>query len=193
MFTHLTLLNHHKRVHNQENNENGQEAITVVTQAQNIVQAQNLVSENGQPLGQMQIVATEALDPATSHGLQQTNEVTVTTAKSMSVDKTKCITCGNPVLSTSTKRKGPKLIRCETCISNDNANMNSRATATQIFVAPDGDVKFEMSELPTATQEQIDSLNSQNVIPVTTNNNQNIAKINQGQIWAATFFQDITQ
>lgn len=188
MFSHLTLLNHHKRIHNQDANENGQESITVVTQAQNIVQAQNLVSENGQPLGQIQIVATESLEPATTHTIQQAAEVTVSTAKSVTLEKSKCITCGNIILQNQ-KRKGPKLIRCETCINNDNSNLNTRATATQIFVAPDGDVKFEMSELPSGTSESsMDSLGTQNVIPIaqatttnTNNNVQNVVKINQAQ------------
>lgn len=127
MFSHLTLLNHHKRHHNQDNNDNGQEAITVVTNGQNIVQTQNLVGENGQ-LSQIQIVATESLEPATTHAIQtgavvqaaqgQTQDVTtvvsaaggVTTinsvgggivtasTKTIQMDpKIKCLTCGNPV------------------------------------------------------------------------------------------------
>lgn len=185
MFSHLTLLNHHKRIHNQDGSENGQESITVVTQAQNIVQAQNLVTENGQSLGQIQIVATESLEPATSHAIQQANEVTVTSAKQITIEKTKCISCGNPIIS-SQKRKGPKLIRCEACISNDNANIASRATSTQIFVAPDGNVKFEIGELPSGTSESsMDSLGTQNVIPLgqaSNNNIQNtIVKIDQTQ------------
>lgn len=57
IFPHLTLLNQHKRTHNQDGNDTSTEGITIVTQAQNLVQAQslvqaqNLVSENGQNLG----------------------------------------------------------------------------------------------------------------------------------------------
>lgn len=69
MFSHLTLLNHHKRIHTQDGSDSNNEQITVVTQSQNIVQAQNIVNENGQSLGQIQIVATEALEP--SQALQQ--------------------------------------------------------------------------------------------------------------------------
>lgn len=74
MFSHLTLLNHHKRIHTQDGSDSNNEQITVVTQSQNIVQAQNIVNENGQSLGQIQIVATEALEPATSQALQQVAE-----------------------------------------------------------------------------------------------------------------------
>lgn len=71
MFSHLTLLNHHKRIHTQDGSDTNNEQITVVTQSQNIVQAQNIVNENGQSLGQIQIVATEALEPATTQTLHQ--------------------------------------------------------------------------------------------------------------------------
>lgn len=64
--------------------------------------------------------------------------------KSLSLDKgNKCITCGGHIHQN--KRKGPKLIRCETCISNDSNGLLARQT--QIFVAPDGDVKFEMGDV----------------------------------------------
>lgn len=234
MFSHLTLLNHHKRHHNQDNNDNGQEAITVVTNGQNIVQTQNLVGENGQ-LSQIQIVATESLEPATTHAIQtgavvqaaqgQTQDVTtvvsaaggVTTinsvgggivtasTKTIQMDpKIKCLTCGNPVQQNVVggKRKNSK-IRCENCINNDNATTNvtqttgttatinntGRATATQIFVAPDGDVKFEMSELPSGTSESsMDSLGgTQNIIQISPNNQQTtnnrivVSKMNQTQ------------
>lgn len=73
MFSHLTLLNHHKRIHANDGSDSNNEQITVVTQSQNIVQAQNIVNENGQSLGQIQIVATESLEPA-SQTLQQVAE-----------------------------------------------------------------------------------------------------------------------
>lgn len=170
------MLNHHKRMHTQEQNENQNEAITVVTSSQNLVQAQNLVNENGQSLGQIQIVATESLEPAQQQQIQQqTQEITISSAKTVSVDKTqKCITCGGPILL-NPKRKGPKLIRCESCINNDNQThiATSRATATQIFVAPDGDVKFELGEIPNTSNSEssIDSLAGQNIIQITNTGN----------------------
>uniref|UniRef100_A0A182NUM6 C2H2-type domain-containing protein n=1 Tax=Anopheles dirus TaxID=7168 RepID=A0A182NUM6_9DIPT len=201
MFNHLTLLNHHKRTHNQDG-ETTSDAITVVTQAQNLVQAQNLISETGQNLGQIQIVATEALDPAPTQQqlqhaqdaaaqqqqqqaqaqaqaqaqqqqqqaqaqaqaqqqqqqqqqAQQQQQVTTHTTKA---DKSqKCISCNGPIHS-NPKRKGPKLIRCETCINNDGAQTVARTT--QIFVAPDGDIKFEIGEIPNASNSNssMDSL-----------------------------------
>lgn len=73
----------------------------------------------------------------------------------MKIDKTtKCITCGGPVQH-NPKRKGPKLIRCDSCI-NDTSMMNQRQT--QIFVAPDGDVKFEMG-----STDGMDVINAQNI------------------------------
>lgn len=195
IFTHLTLLNQHKRQHNQDNSDNANEGITVLTQsqaqnlvqAQGLVQAQNIVLENGQQLGQIQIVATEALVPATSQSMQQSqsgSEVTISTSKSVHIDKSqKCITCGGPI-AINPKRKGPKLIRCETCINNDNnaTQITTNRAATQIFVAPDGDVKFELSEIPnTNSESSIDSL-SGNIITTTAqvqqqNNQQQIVEI----------------
>lgn len=171
MFGHLTLLNAHKRIHSQDTDGN----ITVVAQAQNLVQAQTLVqTEAGTGLvpGQIQIVAAEPeqhLAPA-----QQT--VRLTDAKPEIIDKQKCITCGGPI-ALNPKRKGPKLIRCENCINQDNMNNQQRLPqATQIFVAADGNVKFEMSEMGGVTHEPqqpvaqpspvVDGIGSQNVIPV---------------------------
>lgn len=57
-------------------------------------------------------------------------------------DKQKCISCGGHIQNA--KRKGPKLIRCETCIQNDTNAQNVRPT--QIFVSQDGDIKFEVNE-----------------------------------------------
>lgn len=64
MFSHLTLLNHHKRIHTQDGTDaTNDQQITVVTQqaGQNLVQGNNLVNDN-QNLAQIQIVATEAMD-----------------------------------------------------------------------------------------------------------------------------------
>lgn len=76
----------------------------------------------------------------------------------------KCITCGGPIQN-NPKRKGPKLIRCETCISNDNAHNITRQT--QIFVAPDGDIKFEIGEIPN-TPSSSSSMDSMMPAQVTT-------------------------
>lgn len=64
MFSHLTLLNHHKRIHTQDGSDttNDQQITVVTQQGQNLVQGNNLVNENGQNLAQIQIVATEAMD-----------------------------------------------------------------------------------------------------------------------------------
>lgn len=64
MFSHLTLLNHHKRIHTQDGTDttNDQQITVVTQQGQGLVQGNNLVNENGQNLAQIQIVATEAMD-----------------------------------------------------------------------------------------------------------------------------------
>ncbi|KAL7029497.1 hypothetical protein ACKWTF_006261 [Chironomus riparius] len=141
IFPHLTLLNQHKRTHNQEDSHN--DTVTVVTQQPNLIQAQNLISESGQNLG-IQIVATESLEPAQLHHTinEQIGLVQQQSQSQQKNDKQKCISCGGHIQNA--KRKGPKLIRCETCIQNDTNAQNVRPT--QIFVSPDGDIKFEVNE-----------------------------------------------
>lgn len=149
IFSHLTLLNQHKRTHNQDDSHNS-DTVTVVTQNQGIIQAQNLITESGQNLGQIQIVAAESLEPAQLHHtlneqinlVQQQQQPHHQTQQKG--DKHKCITCGGHIQQNA-KRKGPKLIRCETCIQNDANAQNIRPT--QIFVSPDGDIKFELNEM----------------------------------------------
>jgi KRAB domain-containing zinc finger protein len=110
----INRLNQHKRTHNQDGDHNN-EAITVVTQPQQLVQGQNLISESGQNLGQIQIVATETIE--SGQIIQQHTSEVIQPHKAV-VDKSqKCITCGVSIIS-NPKRKGPKLIRCETCINN---------------------------------------------------------------------------
>lgn len=76
------------------------------------------------------------------------------------IDKTiKCITCGGPVQQ-NPKRKGPKLIRCESCINNDVSSIMTQQRQTQIFVAPDGDVKFEMNP------DAMEVIGGQNVVGI---------------------------
>jgi hypothetical protein len=111
MFAHLTLLNQHKRTHNPDGDHH--EAITVVTQPQ--LQGQTIISESGQNLGQIQIVATEAIESGQMH--QQNSEVVQPKSTNTDNKNQKCITCGSAIIS-NPKRKGPKLIRCETCINN---------------------------------------------------------------------------
>lgn len=146
IFSHLTLLNQHKRTHNQDDSHS--DTVTVVTQNQGIIQAQNLITESGQNLGQIQIVAAESLEPAQLHHTlnEQLNMVQQQQQHQpqQKGDKHKCITCGGHIQQNA-KRKGPKLIRCETCIQNDANAQNVRPT--QIYVSPDGDIKFEVNEL----------------------------------------------
>lgn len=71
MFSHLTLLNHHKRIHTQDGTDaTNDQQITVVTQqgGQNLVQGSNLVNENGQNLAQIQIVSADAMEQQVQQG-----------------------------------------------------------------------------------------------------------------------------
>jgi KRAB domain-containing zinc finger protein len=122
-----------------------------VTQQPNIIQAQNLITESGQNLG-IQIVAAESLEPAQLHHTinEQIGIVQQQSQHSNKNDKQKCISCGGHIQNA--KRKGPKLIRCETCIQNDTNAQNVRPT--QIFVSQDGDIKFEVNESPNLIQIQ---------------------------------------
>lgn len=137
----MTLLNQHKRTHNQDDSHN--DTVTVVTQNPGIIQAQNLISESGQNLGQIQIVAAESLEPAQLHHTISEQLVQHQHHTQQKGDKHKCITCGGQIQQNA-KRKGPKLIRCESCIQNDSNAQNNRPT--QIFVSPEGDIKFEVNE-----------------------------------------------
>lgn len=72
MFSHLTLLNHHKRIHTQDGTDGPNDQITVVTQqGQNLVQGNNLVNENGQNLAHIQIIANEAMEQQVQGGDHQ--------------------------------------------------------------------------------------------------------------------------
>lgn len=151
MFAHLTLLNQHKRTHSQDGDgsqDNNQQSTAIVV-TQQPIQTQNLISETGQNLGQIQIVTTEQLENAqlqqseASSNAQQTQ--TTNQQKVQAVEKLqKCITCGG-VIQQNPKRKGPKLIRCDSCIQNDASHQRP----TQIFVAADGDIKFEITDVST--------------------------------------------
>jgi KRAB domain-containing zinc finger protein len=157
IFPHLTLLNQHKRTHNQD--ESHSDTVTVVTQNPGMMQAQNLISESGQNLGQIQIVAADSLEPAQLHHSMNEQITMVQHHPQHKGDKNKCISCGGHIQQNA-KRKGPKLIRCETCIQNDANAQNSRPT--QIFVSPDGDIKFEVNEL---SQNVIQIQNTLNKMP----------------------------
>ncbi|XP_063707971.1 transcription factor Clamp-like isoform X2 [Culicoides brevitarsis] len=156
MFAHLTLLNHHKRSHHQQESDSStndqqqqqqqqsqqQQQITVVTQPQ----MQGIVQQD--LLGQIQIVATESLEPAQNTQTMHQNDIQIQPSPQITIQKqektSKCVSCGTQVAQTG-KRKASKQVRCENCSNESNAASNQRQT--QIFVAPDGDIKFEISEI----------------------------------------------
>uniref|UniRef100_A0A1I8MZF2 C2H2-type domain-containing protein n=1 Tax=Musca domestica TaxID=7370 RepID=A0A1I8MZF2_MUSDO len=185
MFSHLALLNHHKRTHAQDGTDQqhqGQTDALQLVNAQGLVQAQNIIAENGQ-MGQIQIVATESLEPANAVLQQQTAQLqqhqqqsqqqqqnsnealTQNSGKNIKLEQSKCTTCGSQILQ-ALKRKGPKITRCDTCLQNEQAQQQAAALAaaqqgqpTQIFVAPDGEIKFGMNELASGNSESsMDSL-----------------------------------
>ncbi|KAI8121576.1 Zinc finger and SCAN domain-containing protein 22 [Lucilia cuprina] len=199
MFSHLALLNHHKRIHAQDGSDQqhqqSQQQEAIVVNAQGLVQTQNIITENGQ-MGQIQIVATESLEPQAvlqqqqqqqQQQLQQqqnqqqqqqqsqnSNEVQLNNSnsnKQLKLEQSKCSSCGVQILQ-PVKRKGPKINRCDSCLQNDQAQQQAAAlaaaqqvTPTQIFVAPDGEIKFEMNELQSGNSESsMDSLNAQNML-----------------------------
>ncbi|XP_017854849.1 zinc finger protein 93 isoform X2 [Drosophila busckii] len=150
MFQHLALLNAHKRMHAEEGNQqqhNSQQtndSITVVN-AQGLVQTQNILTNNGQ-MGQIQIVASDSLDPVQQNVMQQQSQ------QHDNSKATKCISCGNAILQQS-KRKGPKHVRCESCVQADQQQQ-------QIFVAPDGQMVHPVQITPQA-QAQLQQIVAQ--------------------------------
>lgn len=129
MFPHLALLNAHKRMHTdgeqqqqqQHNAQAGGDSIAVVS-AQGLVQAQNIIG-NGQ-MGQIQIVSSDTLEPVQQSVMQQQQHES---------KASKCINCGSSMLQQS-KRKGPKQVRCESCMQAEQTAQQQQ----QLFVAQDG-------------------------------------------------------
>ncbi|XP_053600877.1 transcription factor Clamp [Plodia interpunctella] len=128
MFGHLSLLNAHKRIHAQDTDSN----ITVVATG---VSANNEVAMPPH----IQIMSSDPNE-------QQQHHVQIQDTKPVIIDKVqKCITCGGPIAN-NPKRKGPKLIRCENCIAQDTVDpRSSQMNSSQIFVATEENVKFEVS------------------------------------------------
>ncbi|EDW12083.1 zinc finger protein 431 isoform X1 [Drosophila mojavensis] len=154
MFQHLALLNAHKRMHTdgsdpqQHNNQQSSDAITVVN-AQGLVQTQNILTGNGQ-MGQIQIVASDTLEPVQQSVMQQQQQQQSSQQQQQQHDNSKsskCINCGNPILHQS-KRKGPKQVRCESCMQAE------QAAQQQIFVAPDGQMTHPVQIISTTPQAQ---------------------------------------
>lgn len=180
MFSQLGHLNQHKRLHTQDGTDTVQttasgsgnhDTITVVTSSggQSFLQGQNIISETGQTLGQIQIVNADQLEQhqqqqqhqdvtlipnnamQQQHQQQQhlSQQITITPAAAVSTPSKhrgpKCSQCGGP------RRKGSKGGRCETCVKSEQQQQR----ATQIFVTPDGEVKFETPEMDEDAVEEV--------------------------------------
>ncbi|CAK1599573.1 unnamed protein product [Parnassius mnemosyne] len=134
MFGHLTLLNAHKRIHAQDTDSNITVVATGVSTANEVAMPPHI-----------QILSSDPTD-------QQQHHVQVQDTKPVIIDKVqKCITCGGPI-NNNPKRKGPKLIRCENCIAQDSVDQqqrNNQMNTTQILVASDENVKFEVGSVST--------------------------------------------
>ncbi|OWR52126.1 zinc finger protein [Danaus plexippus plexippus] len=127
MFGHLTLLNTHKRMHTQDSDSNVVVVSTGVSTANDVSMPPHI-----------QILSTDPNETQQHHvQLQDTKPVIIEKVQ-------KCITCGGAITN-NPKRKGPKLIRCENCIAQDSVEQrNNQLNTTQIFVAAENNVKFEV-------------------------------------------------
>ncbi|XP_022834318.1 zinc finger protein 665-like [Spodoptera litura] len=132
MFGHLTLLNAHKRIHAQDTESNITVVATGVSTGNDVAMPPHI-----------QILSSDPNE-------QQQHHVPIQDTKPVIIEKVqKCITCGGPIPN-NPKRKGPKLIRCENCIAQDSVDQrNNQLNATQIFVAAEDNVKFEVSNVST--------------------------------------------
>ncbi|KAH8415241.1 hypothetical protein KR215_010872 [Drosophila sulfurigaster] len=150
MFQHLALLNAHKRMHTDGSDPQQQsnDAIAVVN-AQGMVQTQNIITGNGQ-MGQIQIVASDSLEPVQQSVMQQQQQQQQAAQQQQQQHEnsksSKCIVCGSAILHQS-KRKGPKQVRCESC-------MQAEQTAQQIFVGSDGQMAHPVQIISTTPQAQ---------------------------------------
>ncbi|XP_017060374.1 zinc finger protein 93 isoform X1 [Drosophila ficusphila] len=146
MFPHLALLNAHKRMHTEGEQQqqhsaqqSGSESIAVVS-AQGLVQAQNIIG-NGQ-MGQIQIVSSDTLEPVQQSVMQQQQHES---------KSNKCINCGSPLLQQA-KRKGSKQSRCESCMQAEQAAQQQQQQ--QLFVAQDGQMAHPVQIISTTPQAQ---------------------------------------
>ncbi|XP_023031822.1 zinc finger protein 616 isoform X1 [Drosophila willistoni] len=153
MFPHLALLNAHKRMHaegsdpqqqqqQQHNSQQGNDSIAVVN-AQGLVQSQqNILSGNGQ-MGQLQIVPSDAA----SLEQQQQQQAVMQQQQQHDSKSSKCINCGSAILHQN-KRKGPKQVRCESCMQAE------QAAQQQLFVSQDGQMAHPVQIISTTPQAQ---------------------------------------
>ncbi|GBP41763.1 Zinc finger protein 112 [Eumeta japonica] len=145
MFGHLTLLNAHKRIHAQDTDNNITVVATGVSTGNEVAMPPHIQILSSDPTDQQQHVT-----------LQQDSKPIIVD----SINKVqKCITCGGPI-TVNPKRKGPKLIRCETCIAQDSVDQQRAMNSTQIFVTTDESVKFEVSGNNKVTHLQYSHNNS---------------------------------
>ncbi|KAG5878550.1 hypothetical protein JTB14_018872 [Gonioctena quinquepunctata] len=181
MFAHLSLLNHHKKVHHGQTDQNQgqQQQITVQVQQQpqqptqiQIVSADRIrfsCEECGLTFNTQNDLKTHKLQshqPQTQQQQQQQVQTQPQPQQQQQQQNTlkikNCQSCGAPLPQDNNKKRAVMKVKCENCLS-------AEAIQPQIFVvatAPDTSVKFEES---TGTQTQ--ALGTQNSIPIGVKNN----------------------
>ncbi|XP_056641336.1 zinc finger protein 665-like isoform X1 [Diorhabda sublineata] len=175
MFAHLSLLNHHKKVHHGQSDQNQgqQQQITVQVQQPpqqptqiQIVSADRIrfsCEECGLTFNTQHDLKTHKIQSHQSQNQQQHFQVQ-TQPQQNTLKIKNCESCGAPLPQDNNKKRAVMKVKCENCLS-------AEAIQPQIFVvaaAPDATVKYEET---TGTQTQTQALGTQNTIPIGIKNN----------------------
>lgn len=165
MFAHLSLLNHHKRVHQPQGDQSQPQQQQITVQVQ----------QPQQPPAQIQIVSADRIRfPCEECGLTFNTQTDLKSHRIQShqpqvsqpqntLKIKNCESCGAPLPQDNNKKRAVMKVKCENCLS-------AEAIQPQIFVvatASDSNVKFEES---TGTQTT-SNLGTQNSIPIGVKNN----------------------
>ncbi|KAJ3652558.1 hypothetical protein Zmor_018512 [Zophobas morio] len=179
MFAHLSLLNHHKRMHQGQGDQNQQQQqqITVQVQQQQqptqiqIVSADRIrfpCEECGLTFNTQSDLKSHKIQSHQPQQQQQQQQQQVTTQTQPPQQNTlkikNCESCGAPLPQDNNKKRAVMKVKCENCLS-------AEAIQPQIFVVATASdaasVKFEES---TGTQTS-NNLGTQNSIPIGVKNN----------------------
>ncbi|XP_072382363.1 transcription factor Clamp-like isoform X1 [Diabrotica undecimpunctata] len=180
MFAHLSLLNHHKKVHHGQTDQGQGQQPQITLQVQQpqqqptqiqIVSADRIrfsCEECGHTFGTQNDLKTHKIQshqPQAPQQVLKTFQVQQQPQPPQNTLKIKnCESCGAPLPQDNNKKRAVMKVKCENCLS-------AEAIQPQIFVvaaAPDTSVKFEES---TGTQTQTQALGTQNTIPIGVKNN----------------------
>lgn len=178
MFAHLSLLNHHKRIHqgtSQPNDQQPGQHITVQVQGQaqpqpaqiQIVSADRIrysCEECGLTFNTQTDLKSHKIQSHQPQQQQQQQHVQQQTQPQNTLKIKNCESCGAPLPQDTNKKRAVMKVKCETCLS-------AEAIQPQIFVVATAQdatttVKFEES---TGTQTS-SNLGTQNTIPLAVKN-----------------------